>query len=417
MKNLAFLLLLGLAVSSCTAHRVKSKFKQTHMSEYASGVLIQEVETQKLVFQHQADHYFMPASNAKLVTFLEANRILKDSIPAFRYYETPDTLFFWGTGDPSLGHPDLKGNALFKKLASSTHKVLVLADSDKHVMPLGAGWAWDDYMDSYSAEVSLLPMYNNQVRITLKDGKMSVYPEYFTSQVNIGQTLFHHRDRNSNQFDVPMIKTGENLFVIPFLTSTKQTADLLNYEIKVPIITQARAYDHRSQLAYAGKVDSLFLPMLQDSDNQIAEQLLYLMAAKRNWSGPTHKIIENLTKEDTLLAPLRWVDGSGLSRYNLMRPKDLVAILLQLKKEVGEERLFKLLPESGYSGTIRRLKPENAVSRFWAKSGSFGNTYNLSGFYRNGKGKMYVFSIMGNLAKKQTSKIQMETINLLNALR
>ena len=382
---------------SCTTQRVNHAFKKGGLKSQASGILIQELLTKKVVYQHQADQYFMPASNAKLVTLLEANRILKDSIPAYRYYETPDTLFFWGTGDPSLGHPDLKGNALFKKLASSTHKVLVLADSDKHVMPLGAGWAWDDYMDSYSAEISLLPMYNNQVRVTLKDGRMTVYPEYFTSQVNFGQSTFHQRARN--------------------LTSAKQTADLLNYEIKVPILSQPRPCDHRAKLAYAGKVDSLFVPMLHNSDNQIAEQLLYLMAAQKNWVGPTQQIIENLTKEDTLLAPMRWVDGSGLSRYNLMRPKDLVAILFQLKNEISEERLFRLLPESGKTGTIRKMKPLQPGSSFWAKSGSFGNTYNLAGFYKNTQGKMYVFSMMGNLGNRPAAAIKQDVMAILNALR
>jgi D-alanyl-D-alanine carboxypeptidase/D-alanyl-D-alanine-endopeptidase (penicillin-binding protein 4) len=416
MKKFGYMLLLGGLASSCTSNRLAKKFRSTHFAEYASGVLIQEVETQKTVFEHHADHYFMPASNAKLVTFLEANRILKDSIPAYRFYETADTLYFWGTGDPSLGPPELKGDALFKKLAS-TNKVLVLADSDKNVMPLGAGWAWDDYMDSYSAEISLLPMYNNQVRVHIKDGKMTVYPEYFISQVNLGESFYPKRDRNANQFEVKYHRTGESLWSIPFITSAKQTADLLNYEIKVPILTQPRAFDHRSKLVYAGKIDSLFAPMLQDSDNQIAEQLLYLIAAKRNWVGPTRKIIENLTKEDSLLLPLRWVDGSGLSRYNLMRPQDLVAVLLQLKKEVGEERLFKLLPESGRTGTIRKMKLDDSRSRFYAKSGSFGNTYNLSGFYRNSKGKLYVFSIMGNLHKRMDANAQMEYLWLLNALR
>ncbi len=417
MKKILPFLALACFAFSCTTQRVNYAFKKGGLKNQASGILIQELLTKKVVYQHQADQYFMPASNAKLVTLLEANRILKDSIPAYRYYETPDTLFFWGTGDPSLGHPDLKGNALFKKLASSTNKVLVLADSDKHVMPLGAGWAWDDYMDSYSAEISLLPLYNNQVRVTLKEGRMTVYPEYFTSQVNYGQSTFHQRARNANQFEVPMLKTGENVFVIPFLTSAKQTADLLNYEIKVPILSLPRPYDNRSKLAYAGKVDSLFAPMLHESDNQIAEQLLYLMAAKRNWVGPTQHIIENLTKEDTLLAPLRWVDGSGLSRYNLMRPKDLVATLFQLKNEISEDRLFRLLPESGKTGTIRKMKPLQPSSSFWAKSGSFGNTYNLAGYYKNAQGKMYVFSIMGNLGNRPTVAIKQDVMAILNALR
>lgn len=246
---------------------------------------------------------------------------------------------------------------------------------------------------------------------------MTVYPEYFTSHVNFGQSTFHQRARNSNQFEVPMLKTGENIFVIPFLTSAKQTADLLNDEMKVPILSLPRPFDHRSKLAYAGKVDSLFVPMLHNSDNQIAEQLLYLMAAQKNWVGPTQQIIENLTKEDTLLAPLRWVDGSGLSRYNLMRPKDLVAILFQLKNEISEERLFRLLPESGKTGTIRKMKPLQPGSSFWAKSGSFGNTYNLAGYYKNTQGKMYVFSMMGNLGNRPAAAIKQDVMAILNALR
>lgn len=416
MNKLAILAIVCFATFSCTTHRVHKRFKKGNFDEHASGILIQEVESQKVVYAYHADHYFMPASNAKLVTFLQANRILKDSIPAFRFHETADTLYFWGTGDPSLLHPDIKGDTLIKKLLS-TDKVLVLADSDKNVRPLGSGWAWDDYMDSYSAEVSLLPMYNNQVRITINNGRLSVSPEYFTSQVNFGESHFPQRDRSSNQFEVPLIRNGEHLFVIPFLTSTKQTADLLNYEVKVPILTQPRPYDKRSQLAYAGKLDSLLVPMLQDSDNQIAEQLLYLIAAKKNWVGPTLKIIEKLTKEDSLLKPLKWVDGSGLSRYNLMRPQDLVNVLLQLKQEVGEERLLKLLPESGFTGTIRRMVLDDTRARFYAKSGSFNNTYNLSGFYRDAKGKMYVFSIMGNLAKKSIVGLQMDAVWILNALR
>jgi len=367
----------------------ESSFKKGGLKNQASGILIQELTSRKVVFQHQAEQYFMPASNAKLVTFLEANRILKDSIPAYRYLEKNDTLYFWGTGDPSLLHPQFKGDALLKKLASSS-KVLVLADSDEHVRPLGSGWAWDDYADDYSAEISLIPMYNNQVLISIKDGKTTVEPAYFEPQVQVGHQSFAQRDRNSNQFQIPPVANYAKV-AVPFITSSQQTAELLSTLIKKPIHSIPKSFDAQSKVAYAGKIDSLFRPMLHDSDNQIAEQLLYLIAAKRNWVGPTQKIIDNLTKEDTLLAPLHWVDGSGLSRYNLMRPKDLVATLFQLKNEISEERLFKLLPESGKTGTIRKMKPSQPGASFWAKSGSFGNTYNLAGYYRNAHGNMYVF--------------------------
>ncbi len=415
MKLLAYLAFLGILATACTSSRINQAFKLGHLDEQASGILIQELGSGKVVFQHDADHYFMPASNAKLVTFLEANRILKDSIPAYRYLEMADTLYFWGTGDPSLLHPDLHGDALLKKL-SETNKVLVLADSDENVRPLGSGWAWDDYSDDYSAEISSIPMYNNQVRITQKAGVRNVSPAYFTSQVINAKGLSSKRTYHANLFEVPNIK-NDFIEVIPFITSAKQSAEILSFEINKPILHQPMPFDGRSRLAYAGKLDSLFVPMLHSSDNQIAEQLLYLIAAQKNWVGPTNKIIENLKKEDSLLLPLKWVDGSGLSRYNLMRPKDLVQVLRLLKEEIGEDRLFKLLPESGSTGTIRRMVPDDKRSRFYAKSGSFGNTYNLSGYYLNAQGKWYVFSIMSNLGNQSIVNMRMNILGILNALR
>jgi D-alanyl-D-alanine carboxypeptidase/D-alanyl-D-alanine-endopeptidase (penicillin-binding protein 4) len=204
---------------------------------------------------------------------------------------------------------------------------------------------------------------------------------------------------------------------VPFITSAKQTVDLLSFEVGKPILQLPKPYDASSVLAYAGKTDSLYLPMLHFSDNQIAEQLLYLIAAQKNWVGPTNKIIEKLTKEDSLLKPIKWVDGSGLSRYNLMRPQDIVSVLLKLKAELNEARLFKLLPESGRSGTIRKMAPDTSESRFYAKSGSFGNTYNLAGYYRNAQGKLFVFSIMGNLGNRSITAMKQDVMILLNALR
>ena len=81
---------------------------------------------------------------------------------------------------------------------------------------------------------------------------------------------------------------------VPFITSAKQSAVLLTAQLGKPVLAYPQAFDARSVLAYAGKTDSLYLPMLHFSDNQIAEQLLYLIAAQKNWVGPTSKIIEKL---------------------------------------------------------------------------------------------------------------------------
>ncbi len=413
MTKLTYLVVLLAFLSSCTSLRVKKAFHSTSLSKQFSGVLIEEVATGNTVFTHQADQFFMPASNMKLATMLLAKRNLPDSIPAFKYLETADTLYFWGTGDPSLMHPKLRGNALLKKLQAS-NKVLVYADDESLVKAMGNGWAWDDYHDDYSAEISLMPLYNNQISVQKKAGVWQISPKLFSQDTRVTKQKEVMRGRNSNHLDLPDT-TAYAKQAIPFITSVDLTARLLADTLKKPILAQKHPIPAAAIIHYDGLLDSLIRPMMYTSDNQIAEQLLYLIAAKRGWSGPTSRIIEQLKKENSVVADLRWVDGSGLSRYNLVRPTDMIQILRELQNEVPMETLQVLLPQAGQSGTMPnvRLHPGTA----WAKSGSFGNTYDLSGFYQDAQGKMYRFSIFANLANRSVAAIKADVINLLNALR
>ncbi len=65
------------------------------------------------------------------------------------------------------------------------------------------------------------------------------------------------------------------------------------------------------------------------------------------------KIIDTLLKTDLKDLPQkpRWVDGSGLSRYNLFTPKDFVFILNKMKNEFGIERIKIIFPTGG-RGTL-----------------------------------------------------------------
>lgn len=413
MTKISYLVVLLALFSSCTPLRVKKAFHSSALTKQFSGVFIEEVATGKAIFTHNADQYFMPASNMKLATMLLAKRNLPDSIPAFKYLETADTLYFWGTGDPSLMHPKLRGNALLKKLQAS-NKVLVYADDESLVKAMGNGWAWDDYHDDYSAEISLMPLYNNQISVQKKAGVWQISPKLFSQDTRVTKQKEVMRGRNSNHLDLPDT-TAYAKQAIPFITSVDLTARLLADTLKKPILAQKHPIPAAAIMHYDGLLDSLIRPMMYTSDNQIAEQLLYLIAAKRGWSGPTSRIIEQLKKENSVVADLRWVDGSGLSRYNLVRPTDMIQILRELQNEVPMETLQVLLPQAGQSGTMRNVKLHPGTA--WAKSGSFGNTYDLSGFYQDAQGKMYRFSIFANLANRSVAAIKADVINLLNALR
>ncbi|MFM6915324.1 MAG: D-alanyl-D-alanine carboxypeptidase [Aquirufa sp.] len=414
MKNLAFLFMLALA--GCQSSHLQIAFTESSLAQRASGVMIKDLASGKVLFEKNADQYFMPASNMKLLTFLQANRILGSQIPSFKYRETKDTLFFWGTGDISNLHPTIKNTALRDFLAASS-KVLVYGAPLKPLPILGSGWAWDDYNDHYSAEISDMPLYANLVNFSASAKRWKIMPDVFEAVAKTGTTLEVHRNRLKNQFELPVL-TSEKYGSqdVPFITSPDMTAFLLADTLHKSVETLPLAVHPDARIFYAGKMDSLYLPMLHESDNSIAEQLLVMIAAEKGWDFA--QVIENLKKEpgNEFLTDIRWVDGSGLSRYNLIRPKDFIRILELLAKEVAPDRLHTLLPEAGKTGTMRNVQDLNEGIRIWAKSGSFGNTYDLSGYYLTKDGKTLAFSVLSNLGNASVRDIKKSVVEFLRAI-
>jgi D-alanyl-D-alanine carboxypeptidase/D-alanyl-D-alanine-endopeptidase (penicillin-binding protein 4) len=414
MKNLAFLLLLALA--GCQSSHLQIAFNESSLSQRASGVMIKDLATGKVLFEQNADHYFMPASNTKLLTFLQANRILGNQIPSFKYRETKDTLFFWGTGDISNLHPTLKNTALRDFLAASS-KVLVYGAPLKPLFPQGTGWAVDDYNDYYSAEISDMPLYGNVVNFSASQQRWAIMPDAFEAVAKTGSTLEVRRNRLKNEFTLPELKSEKyGAQDVPFITSPDMTTFLLTDTLHKSVETMPLAVHPDARIFYAGKMDSLYVSLLHQSDNAVAEQLLVMIAADKGWDPA--QVIENLKKElgNKFLKDIRWVDGSGLSRYNLFRPKDFIYILELLAKEVAPDRLHALLPEASKTGTMRNVQDLNEGVRIWAKSGSFGNTYDLSGYYLTKEGKTLAFSVLSNLGNTSVKEIKQSVVQFLRAI-
>jgi len=414
MKNLAFLLLLALA--SCQSSHLQIAFNESSLAQRSSGVMIKEMATGKVLFEKNADQYFMPASNTKLLTFLQANRILGNQIPSFKYRETKDTLFFWGTGDISNLHPSLKNTALRDFLAASS-KVLVYGAPLKPQPIFGAGWAWDDYNDSYSAEISDMPLYGNVVSFKAASKKWQILPDAFEAVSKTGSTQEVRRNRLKNEFTLPELKTEKyGNQDVPFITSPEMTTFLLTDTLHKSVESMPLAVHSDARIFYAGKMDSLYVAILHESNNAVAEQLLVMIAAEKGWDPA--QVIEKLKKEpgNEFLQDIRWVDGSGLSRYNLFRPKDFIYILEALSREVAPDRLHALLPEASKTGTMRNVQDLNDGVRIWAKSGSFGNTYNLSGYYLTKEGKTLTFSVMSNLGNTTVKEIKNSVVQFLKSI-
>jgi D-alanyl-D-alanine carboxypeptidase/D-alanyl-D-alanine-endopeptidase (penicillin-binding protein 4) len=136
--------------------------------------------------------------------------------------------------------------------------------------------------------------------------------------------------------------------------------------------------------------------MMHQSDNFFAEQLLLMIAQSRLGKLHEKALIDTLLQNDFQDIPQkpRWVDGSGLSRYNLFSPNDEIYILDKLIREFGTERLEQIFPTGG-EGTMKNLFNKEAGFIF-AKTGSFSNTFCISGWMYNADKKPILFSVMVN---------------------
>ncbi|QNF31621.1 D-alanyl-D-alanine carboxypeptidase [Adhaeribacter swui] len=398
-------------------NQVKEQLEQSPVfAQHFTGFALYDLDSSKMVVEHNAHKYFTPASNTKILTLYAGLKILKDSIPALRYQVRRDSLIFWGTGDPTLLHPDLKNNRVFNFLKNRREKLFFSA-ANFAVDALGPGWSWQDYNDYYSAERSSLPVYGNVVRFTGKFGssQVQVQPRYFrnvlkTSILTTSKNYIVLREPDKNQFTFyPRRVTKDFAVDVPLKLSTELTRQLLGDTLRKPVKILNRRLPMNAHTLYATPADTLYKRMMQDSDNMFAEHLLLLCSATVFDSLNTSLIINHVKKTFLLDLPDQpnWVDGSGLSRFNLITPRSIVALWLKIYQEVPRDRLFSLLTIGGKTGTLKRFYQSEAPFVF-GKTGSLSNNYSQSGFITGKSGRTYIFAFMNNNYTRSSAEIQLE---------
>lgn len=410
------------APNKIISKKLKREFKNsTVIKQYQVGFALYDKDKKEMVYQKDADKYFTPASNTKLYTFYAGLKIAPDSIPSLRYVETGDSLIFWGTGDPSFLQTKLKGINAFKFL-KSTNKKLFYAPGRYTGSFYGSGWQWDDYNDYYQPEINELPLMDNVVLVTsVEAGSMQIFPKTFSTcfvKDSADKKPFKViRAFNENLFHYPQSSTAAKYTQqIPYKVSIANTVNLLSDTLNKYVGIIDMKMPKNAKTIYNLKSDSIFKEMLLPSDNFIAEQLLLAYADQLGEEMNTSKVIARIEKDYLSALPdqPKWVDGSGLSRGNLFTPRDMVALLELIYKEVNDEkRLFDLLPAGGKTGTLKNAYPKTENPFVFGKTGSLSNNHNQSGYIMTKKGKVFLFSFMNNNFVIPTADVRKEMVRIM----
>jgi len=376
------------------------------------GISVYDPTAEKSLFSYQSDKYFVPASNTKIITCYAALKYLGDSILAAQILQTDTGIHVYATGDPTFLQPEYIVHPLLDILKNA--KQVYLHAPFFTAKPFGQGWSWDDYDASYMPSRSAFPMYGNVVRITKNAGQLWVLPSFFKDSVNglgtsINKGFSVSRQMAANQFLIQPSSGNATLQEVPFRTSNWTSK---NVALEAALLSEALggtkviAVDPATEknapagatIIYSRPLDSLLKPLMHRSDNFYAEQTL-LMVGKTLLQGfDDKKTIAYLLANDLADLPQKpsWVDGSGLSRYNLFTPQDFTAVLNKMYKAYPFERLQHIFPSGGEVGGTLSSNYKNLQGKIFAKTGTLSGQVALSGFLITKKGKTLLFSVLVN---------------------
>ncbi len=399
------------------------------------GISIYDPEKEKFLFRLNDEKKFLPASTTKLFTLYAGMKYLGDSLAGLYYSIKNDTLFVQPSADPTFLHPDFQQQPVHQFLNNSPYPVVVL-DNEKYPDPYGKGWSIDDINQSYLPQRSAFPVCGNLLHLEWRRNPdaQSDFP-YTLSEINSDLpdfSILKKTDASARQNNISRIMgthhyevtlTGNEEYIkqdIPFETNGIATGFhiLKNSLYRIPQLQKSNIKNHYGFTpVYSQSSDSVFSLMMHHSDNFYAEQILLMVGDRLNGALNTDLSIDTLLKNDFKDIPHtpRWVDGSGLSRYNLFSPQDEIYIMKKLVDSFGISRIEKILPTGG-EGTLKNLWTSDA-GFIYAKTGSMSNIYCISGLLHTSKGKTLYFSIMVNNFIGKSAAVKKAIENFVHAIR
>lgn len=393
------------------------------------------VETGQMVYEQNANKEFVPASTVKILTALMALKVLG---PEFRFetglavahksHRGKLNLYLKFSGDPSLTKTDLLH--LFQALQRIGFKDwygdVIIDDTCYGDMPIyNPAMIIEDMEFCLGRPVGPIIINGNCDQMTL------LFPKNFEGVLSIKSQENFYNIRSTTalracgpdeSFDKKII--GQHIIFSGCLepnTSLKQLCIPIQ-DPKVWGIIVIKEIFQDLKINFHGKIkfgkmpkdapvishhfsDPLTLllnPMMKNSDNLFADAIFLKIGEKINPKLQHWAKVGNLMKElikvyyDVNLENSRIVDGSGLSRWNLLSPKQLAEVLraafLDLKIR---DTFLSILAEPGEKGTLE-YHLSNSSKIFLGKTGYMTNIRNLVGYVKKNSKPPLVFVMMGN---------------------
>jgi len=402
------------------------------------GVDAYNITKREIIFRHNEELLFHPASNIKFITSAAALRFLG---PEYKFktelkYDGKiedgtlnGNLYFVGGFDPDFTSADLDTMImqLFEEGVKKINGNIYADVSNMDSLFWGQGWMWDDD-PSYNFPY-MTPLVINDVSLQVvvaptnigESASVTTIPEskYFnytnniitvdndTTKLKISRDWINRSDslileggffveNEPDTFKVNLKNTNQY-----FLTLAKETLlkNGINFEGNCGI--QITPENAKTIVSKERLFSEVIVNLNKTSDNLSTEMTLRALAFERFGKYASAKkgikLIDSLIVEVGLNPKdYRLVDGSGVSHYNLVSVELLNEILRYMNEYHPElfAILYESFPIAGVDGTIKhRMEEGSAYNNVHAKTGTLSGVSSLSGYLHTKSGDLISFSI------------------------
>lgn len=440
--------------ASTLSQQIDRLIDQPQFQRSQWGILAQTLEPDsQTLYARNADRYFVPASNVKLLTTAAALTELgvqfRIRTSVYQVGTTPEgaILQIVGRGDPSLTNAQLRSLAEQIRDRGIT-RIATLIGDDRYFRgdAVNPTWEWEDIQAGYGAPVNSLILNQNAIGLTLVPQQLGeplqvVWDQPSESQewqiVNRSQTVaadapeFVSVGRDLSQpilivagqlrvgaasepVAVSIPQPGEN-FLRQFAETLRAAGIVVDYP-------EGGTASHRAQLlpetdnsptptgleiaaVQSPPLSELLVETNQFSNNLYAEALLRSLGANQADSSDSalEAGIAALNRALTRLGvePESYVlaDGSGLSRRNWVSPAAIVETLQAMAQTASASFYRASLSTAGISGTLQsRFRGTPIQNELQGKTGVLTGAVALSGYLNQGDRRAIAFSIIVNQA-------------------
>ena len=423
-KIITALLTLVLVSMPAYADSIEKMLSKQHINHGIVSISIKDAKTGQKVYSLNDKTPRQPASTLKVITTsASVNTLGKDyQFTTSLYKSTNNDLYLKLGADPFLKSGDLKQLISTAKSKNIAPKTFYIDNTIFDSTEWGEGWQWDDELNPYMPKFSAYNLDGNLIDIEITPQKnaaplIAIKPFY---PINI-MNLIKNGDYTNIVFErnniiAPNIISAKGFITKPRVFKIPALNQQLYFNLRLEEAIRNRKLEYYNPLKIAklpeeniylvdritNDIEPALKQTLKSSNNLIAETLFKLAGAKYSQSTGSaqnsYAMLENYFEKLNLNSEdIKIVDGSGVSKNNLMTADFMTEFLVKLYNSEDFEVIEQCIPTPG-EGTLKN-RMLYFKDNMRAKTGTLSDTSAITGYITTRRGKIYVFNIMIQDAK------------------